>query len=240
MKNTIEISYGNIVKGVFRAVNPVKKRLIKTYCLVHKYINCQALFILQKENYNEEFEFYSKHLDCLNQGAVWADQDFKSINHFFHYEKEKGIYGFSNALNECKKYYNKAKIYCAQGNVRKGMFYLGAACHLVQDSNVPQHINNRFLEKHRGFEVWIIDRVINKNSFPATAGVTQYATLYDFIKNNARKSHNIDKRYSNIEDKEKRYGNIASEILLEAESTTAGLLVKFYNEEISNKEHIVK
>ena len=32
------------------------------------------------------------------------DQDFKSSNHFFSIlVKEKGLYGFSNALLECKK-----------------------------------------------------------------------------------------------------------------------------------------
>ena len=140
MLKKIEKTYGTTVKGAFKIVNPIKKRVIKTHCLVHKFINYQAVEILKKENYNEQYEFYLKYIKSLNEGTVWADQDFKSINHFFHYKKKNGMFGFSNALAECKGYYIKAVNYYNENDIERSMFYLGAACHLVQDSTVPQHV----------------------------------------------------------------------------------------------------
>lgn len=48
---TLEGTYSFIYKNILRAVNPIKKRIIKTECIVHKAINYQALHILRNDGY---------------------------------------------------------------------------------------------------------------------------------------------------------------------------------------------
>lgn len=236
MKNTFEYAYGKLLKGVFIAINPIKKIIIKTYGEAHKFICNEALNILKNEGYTEEFIFYRKYLKSIHEGVAWADQDFKSSNHFYHFEKGTGLFGFSNALVECRKYYNLALGYIDAGDIKLGMFYFGAACHLIQDATVPQHVNNRLLKKHRDFEQWIIRKLAhNLNSFKAKDGLIIYRTLKDYIKENALKSNEIYSKYANITDANERYNKIATEIIMIAQRTTAGIMVKFY-EDINYKK----
>ncbi|WP_027623240.1 phospholipase C [Clostridium lundense] len=236
MSNKIEKTYGSALRGLFHAVNPLKKKFLKTYCTVHKFIIIQALEILKNDGYIEEYEFYKKNIMYINNGITWADQDFKSSNHFYHFSKGKGLYGFSDALMECKKYYNKSLDYLEGNNIETAMFYFGAACHLVQDVTVPQHVNNKLLKSHRRFELWIISKLMSDYSFMATEGVVRYKKLDDYIINNAFLANNTYLKNLSIMDREKRYSNVASAILHEAERTTAGLMVDYY-EIIKKKKH---
>ena len=206
---------------------------------MHKFIVIQALEILKNDGYIEEHEFFKKHVLYVNNGATWADQDFKSSNHFYHFSMGKGLYGFSNALTECKKYYEKSLHYLDEGNVETAMFYFGASCHLIQDVTVPQHVNNKLLKSHRGFELWIISKLMNDYSFMANDGVVRYKKLDDYIINNAFLANNTYLKNIGIRDKEERYSNTASAILKEAERTTAGFMVDYY-EIIKNKEAMNK
>lgn len=236
MSNKIEKTYGSALRGLFHAVNPLKKKFLKTYCTVHKFIIIQALEILRNDGYIEEYEFYKKNIIYINNGVTWADQDFKSSNHFYHFSKGKGLYGFSDALMECKKYYNKSLDYLEEDNTETALFYFGAACHLVQDVTVPQHVNNKLLKSHRGFELWIISKLMSDYSFMANEGVVRYKKLDDYIINNAFLANNTYLKNLSIREREKRYGNVASAILQEAERTTAGLMVDYY-EIIKKKKH---
>jgi phospholipase C len=232
MRKRIEKTYGSTVRGILKVINPVKKKIIKTYCIAHRFINNQAVDILKNEGYREEYEYYKKYIHYLNKGVVWADQDLKSANHFFHYIKEEGLYGFSNALNECMKYYKKALCHIKKDEIEAAMFYLGAACHLVQDASVPQHVSNDLLKQHRRFELWIIDKIVHKGFFTTMSGVIQYDKIEDYVRNNARNAYSVYEKYKNVEKREERFEKIAEEIIINAQSTTAGLLLKFYNKEI--------
>ncbi|WP_050607037.1 zinc dependent phospholipase C family protein [Clostridium niameyense] len=229
MVKAFEKTYGGALKGIFFAVNPLKKRILKTNCTVHKYINMKALDLLKIQGYNEEYEFFKKYIKELNEGVTWADQDFKSSNHFFHVTKGRGLYGFSNALIECTKYSNIAAKSFSLNRTKKGVFYLGAACHLIQDVTVPQHVNNKLLRSHRKFELWIISKLLSDFSFEAKDGIVKYKTIEEFIKNNATMANNTYLKNMNIKNKEQRYYSIASTIIKEAERTTAGFLILFYN-----------
>ncbi|HHZ01901.1 MAG TPA: phospholipase, partial [Tissierellia bacterium] len=154
--STLERTYSFVYKNILKAVNPLKKRIIKTECIVHKAINNQSLHILRNDGYIEVYELMADYIDSINEGAVWADQDLKSSNHFYSPKTKRGLYGNSNAKNECESYYNRAINEFLLGNKKEGMFYLGAACHLVQDVTIPQHANVRLLDNHRSFENWII------------------------------------------------------------------------------------
>ncbi|WP_125153835.1 zinc dependent phospholipase C family protein [Clostridium rectalis] len=228
MKEKLEKTYGSALKGIFHAVNPLKKKFLKTYCTVHKFISIQALEILKNDGYEEEYNFFKNYICYINDGVSWADQDFKSSNHFYHFSKGRGLFGFSNALIECKKYYNRSLEYMNSGNVEKAMFYFGASCHLLQDATVPQHVNNKLLKSHRKFELWIISKLLNDFSFMEIKGVVRYKNLEDYIANNAFFANNTYLNSVSILDKEERYNIVASKILKEAQRTTAGFMIDYY------------
>jgi phospholipase C len=230
MKKHIELTYGRALRGIMFAVNPVKKVIMKTHCTVHKYINIQGVDILKNEGYTEEHEFFIKYIKPFNQGVSWADQDFKSSNHFYHFEKGKGLYGFSDALTECKKYYSKALGYMEAGEPEKSLFYFGAACHLVQDMTVPQHVNNKLLKSHREFELWIIAKLLSDYSFPIDKGIKRFNSLKEYFTHNSNEANNIYNQYEGIVSKEERYGKVATAILREAQMTTAGFMLDFYED----------
>jgi phospholipase C len=230
MKKQLESTYGRALRGLMFAVNPVKKVIMKTHCTVHKYINIQGVGILKNEGYIEEHEFFKKYIKPLNYGVAWADQDFKSSNHFYHYEKGRGLYGFSDALTECKKYCAKALGYMEAGETEKALFYFGASCHLIQDMTVPQHVNNKLLKSHREFELWIIARLLSDYSFPVEKGIKRFNSMKDYFINNSREANSIYHKYENIVSKEERYGKIATDILREAQMTTAGFMLDFYDD----------
>lgn len=227
----IEKHYGKTVRVFMNIANPVKKRIIKTNCYVHKYINERAVDILEEENH-EAFEFFQHYIGWLNFGVYWADQDFKSSNHFFYLHREKGMYGFSNALHECEKQYNIA-IHCAKdGKKERAIFHLGEACHLVQDSTVPHHVMSKLLKEHRPFEQWILKRVNESFYCFNITGVIMKDSVGEYIKANGNFAYDTYIRYGEIENKDDRYEKISSLILERAISSTAGMLLDFYNKYI--------
>ena len=70
----------------------MKKLIVNTECQVHKHINLHALTILKNDNFLEPYYFYRDSLSEIDKGAVWADQDFKSSNHFYNPYKKKVVY----------------------------------------------------------------------------------------------------------------------------------------------------
>ncbi|WP_010239226.1 zinc dependent phospholipase C family protein [Clostridium arbusti] len=230
MERAIEKNYGKALRGVMATVNPIKKLLIKTYCTVHKYINIKAIEIIKHEGNEEIYGFFFKYIKELNDGAMWADQDFKSTNHFYHFSEGKGLYGFSNALTECKKYYKMAVNYSKAGDRSKAMFYFGAACHLVQDTTVPQHVNNNLLKNHRSFEMWILKKVVSGYNFEVGTESKRYESIDKYIKANAVMSNNTYMKFQGVIDVEKRYRSITNVIIVKAEETTAGFMIDFYKE----------
>jgi phospholipase C len=230
LKKKFETTYGKTLKGLMVTVNPIKKRIMKTHCIVHKFINIQSIEILKNEGYNEVNGFYKGHIKELNNGVAWADQDFKSSNHFYHHVKGTGLYGFSNALTEFEKYYKIALKFVEAGDIKQGLFYFGAACHLVQDATVPQHVNNKLLKSHRNFELWIISKLMSDYSFPILNEIIEHEDIKDYIKNNALFANETYITYANIQDKEDRYKKISTLIVQRAQKTTAGLMLNFYND----------
>ena len=236
MKKRFEKGYGKTLRGMFYLVNPVKKRIMETNCIVHKYIDYKAIDILNFDGYKVESLFLKKHIESINEGVKWADQDFKSTNHFYSIVKGRGLFGFSNALTECIKYYNSSINYYDAGDIKKSMFYLGAACHLIQDTTVPQHVNNKLLKEHRKFELWIIGKYMSDKSFIAESGLIKYGTIDEFIRKNAEMANKTYRKYFKICNQDDRYLKIATTILKEAQRTTAGFMLFFFNNIELNKK----
>ncbi len=226
--STLERTYSFVYKNILKAVNPLKKRIIKTECIVHKAINNQSLHILRNDGYIEVYELMADYIDSINEGAVWADQDLKSSNHFYSPKTKRGLYGNSNAKNECESYYNRAINEFLLGNKKEGMFYLGAACHLVQDVTIPQHANVRLLDNHRSFENWIIRMHRRFHKFKVYKGGIYLNSIGKYIELNSREAIRTHEKYSHIENDHARFYKITSVVLVLAQKTTAGVMVKFY------------
>lgn len=230
MNTRTERLFGKTARSLMRVVNPIKKLIIETHCLAHKYINNKCLELILNEGYSDAHRCFSKYIKYINEGVTWADQDFKSSNHFYHFNEKRGLYGFSNALNECKNYYTLTLKYLELGDIPMSMFYFGAACHLLQDATVPHHVNNRLLKNHRQFEVWIIGRIVMGHHFEAKKGIKRYKDIDAYIENNALTANSAYFTFRNIKNRDKRYCEVATVIIQEAQITTAGFMLDFYEE----------
>lgn len=230
MAGRIERTYGKVFKYALFIINPFKKKVIKTECEIHKFINVQALEILKNDRYLDAHYLFSDYIVDLNAGVVWADQDLKSSNHFYSPTKNKGLFGNSNALSLAVDYYKKAKEYWSVHNVNLSMFYLGAAVHLVQDMTVPHHANIRLLDKHRQYENYIKRTYISKPRFAVDRGGYYLEDIEEFIRCNARNAIKIYSRLRDIRNEEKRYYAVTKFTLPLAQKTTAGCLMKFYRD----------
>lgn len=228
LRNMVERSYSNVLRGFFRVTNPIKKQVIKTECKVHKFINNQGIIILKNDGYVKEYNYFKSHIADINEGAVWADQDYKSSNHFFNPDKDRGLFGFSNAHKECFKYYTTALTKYFEGDEKEAMFYLGAACHLIQDVTIPQHVNIKLLKHHRRYEQWVIRAYDKHNEFKVNKDGVYLNAVKDYIYYNSDIALKTHDTYANEEDLEQRFYKTTLVILTTAQKTTAGLMLSFY------------
>lgn len=236
----IERSYSTVLVKLFRLANPIKKKIIKTECEVHKFINNQGLLILKNDGYMSAYNLLSMYINQINAGAVWADQDFKSANHFYNPDKKRGLYGRSNAYREYMLFYTKAINKYYGGKVESAMFYLGAACHLAQDLTVPQHANIRLMNSHRRYEKWVIRAYKKHDLFKVSKGGIYLNSPIEYIDYNSKRAISTYMDYKHEVDTEKRFYDITSIILLIAQKTTAGLMMNFYRDIERMKPFILK
>lgn len=236
MTDLIEQTYGRVFKATLKAVNPVKKLVIKAECKVHKFINNQSIIILKNDGHRDAWVLFSKHIEDLNSGVVWADQDLKSSNHFYNPTSRKGLYGSGDAFKECTSYYTASLTYWNKKDIRKSMFYLGAACHLIQDLTVPQHVNINLLKHHRKYEKWVIRTHSSHDRFKCYDNGIYYSAIKSFIDDNAMTAVNVYSKYKNIRNLEDRFFKITDIILCQAQRSTAGFLNMFYDDVCSMKE----
>lgn len=226
--STIEKSYSFLYRSIVKAVNPLKKKVIKTECIVHKFINNQAIEILKNDGYDDIYNKLSKYIISINEGVVWADQDFKSSNHFYNPNSNKGMYGSSNAKVECISYYKRAIKEYFHGDIETSMFYLGAACHLVQDLTIPQHANIELLHNHRAYENWVIKMHNKQQQFKVKKGGIYLKSIESYIYLNANKALETYKKYSSVKNEHMRFHKTTSIVLIMAQKTTAGLMYNFF------------
>ena len=223
-----ETTYDYILKTVFVVANPFKKQVVKTECDVHKFINIKALRILKNDKFFDEYKLYASYIIDINNGAVWADQDFKSTNHFYHPYKKKGLYGRKNSMDLGVEYYSKAFELWRRGEYNRSLFYLGAALHIIQDMTIPQHANIRLLDNHRQYETYVKRTYQMMDEFQVDRGAYILDSIEDYIKFNARVAIKIHKRFKDIDDDQERFYRITRCTLPLAKRTTAGAMVMFY------------
>ncbi len=225
----IERAYGKTFKTILWVVNPLKKVFKKTLCEVHVFINEQAVEILKNDGFHEAYEFYTLNKGCLNDGAVWADQDFKSREHFYNPYTHRGLYGCKSSKQRFQKYYGCALVHWDCGDKDKAMFYLGAAVHLVQDSTIPQHGSVKLLKSHRKFEQWVHKVHDDFLHYSVSKGGIYYDNPNAYIEANSREAIAAHKKYSLIKKPAEKFFKIANRTFPLAQQTTAGCLMNFYN-----------
>jgi phospholipase C len=225
-----ETTYRHILNTALGIANPVKKRIIRTECEVHRIINIQALGILKNDGHAEQHIFFSSYISDIGRGTVWADQDFKSSNHFYNPYRKKGLYGRKNAMDLGVDYYHRAIKLWNEGKFNQALFYLGAALHIVQDMTIPQHANIRLLDSHRQYETFVKRTYQNVADFQVERGAYLLDTIEEYIRFNARIALKVHKRFKRIADDEQRYYLVTKCALPLAKKTTAGAMVMFYRD----------
>lgn len=227
-------TYGRALQFVFAVANPFKKRVITTECEVHKFLNLQALNILKKDKHFTQYAFFKQYIQDINEGAVWADQDFKSSNHFYNPYTGKGMYGRSSAKDLAESYYNKSIDLLKKEEIDDAMFYLGAIAHLIQDMAVPQHANVRLLDNHRQYENYVIKTYQNVHDYRDLNGAYKLKSLENYFRFNARVALKVHKHYRHIKKDDERFDKITRCVIPLAERTTAGFMLSFYEKAIED------
>lgn len=137
-------------------------------CLTHRFCNDQALAILKEQKPREVSALLESGLPSLQTGVVWADLEFKNINHFFNPLTQKGLWRFSPARYIFAIYLSKASRLAKKEDLSEAFFYLGAAAHLLQDMSVPHHVCGHLFNGHKRFENWVQTH-LKEFSFPVPA-----------------------------------------------------------------------
>lgn len=231
MKKKIENAYATALSSTFKVVNPIKKSIIKTTCEVHLYIQENSMDILLKEGYKKEYKLFKEYLPQINQGLIWADQDFKSYHHFYNPKEGKGKYGYDdNAMTVATSYYNKALEYYMINNYERSMFFFGAACHIIQDLTIPQHAKGRLLDNHRQFEVYVKSNYKKIKRFKSHEKPVVLNSIKEYADHNSMQALSIDYMYKNITDINTRFYLTAVKCLTLSQKTTAGCMIMFFED----------
>jgi phospholipase C len=127
----------------------------------------QAYIMLKKDGKEDIARLFETYHSTLTKGLYWADRGWKNVNHFYSHPDKQGIISWPGATAECQYYFNKA-FTLFPTNVTKGMFFLGAGLHIVQDMCVPHHSLGIVFDGHKEFETWATQ---NWDKFPAANGM---------------------------------------------------------------------
>jgi len=126
--------------------------------LTHEFCNCQALAILKNDGFARQAAFLSAYAFELNSGGYWADKGWKNAHHYFEPGSGKGLWHFSNAVDNFKLYYQLALKFAKRCDSKNAVFFLGAAAHLLQDLCVPHHVRIKLFHGHKPYEAWVQER----------------------------------------------------------------------------------
>lgn len=225
----IETIYNKVLSGLFILANPLKKSVKKTECKVHISINFHALSTLFTERDIKEYNLFNTYIDSINKGAVWADQDFKSSNHFYNPYKKRGLFGRRSAMDLGIDYYRKA-INLWPKNRRRSMFYLGAAAHIIQDMTVPQHANIKLLDDHHQYESFVKKNYRHSINYDKDLRPYFLDSISDYIRFNSRMALKIYREFKDIKEDEERFTRITRCIIPLSIRTTSGLFLLYYKE----------
>ena len=224
MKTT---SMESCIHMMLAAVSPLQKVLDKPG-FTHEVCNRQALIILKNDGLEKYAELLAPFEVDLNLGVYWADKDWKNINHYFEPSTRRGLWNFNNAVDTFEMYYQHSLQYLRQYDIKKSIFYLGAAAHLLQDLCVPHHARAKLLNGHKAYELWAQSRchdyavtrdgLYREGEAPALLSIKNAEISADFFD------------WVCYEGDEIFYDKVTSKLLPLAQRSTAGLFLNYGQE----------
>lgn len=119
----------------------------------HVFCLDQAYTVLEQDGKQDVRTFFQPYHAWLRKGLFWADRGWKNIRHFYADPAKPNALSWPGASAEAQYYYNQAFTHFSQ-DVLQGMFYLGAALHIIQDMCVPHHSKGVIFDGHQEFEKW--------------------------------------------------------------------------------------
>ena len=143
---------GKMAKMLLAPVGPLQY-LLNTPGVAHIYSLEDAYRILEGDSKQKVADFFQRYTVYLEKGLLWADRGWKNVCHYYSRPGKQGGVRWPGAAAECQYYYNKA-IFLSYKDILKGMFFVGAALHLVQDMCVPHHSLGSVFDGHQEFEKW--------------------------------------------------------------------------------------
>lgn len=217
-------SYISAAKVILAAAGPAQ-RLLQNPVVTHFMINRQARVILFKDGYKKYADIVDEFLDYLDQGVSWADENFKNMSHFYNPRTLKGLFGWTDAANECNMFWNKAINHWKTVDCDKAFFYIGAAVHLIQDLCVPHHAMGMIFDGHHEYESWAGE---NRETYRIERG-GEYGlgdTPGEWVRKNASiaaRHYHLVRAGATLDN----YHKATSILLTRAQTSTAGFLHYF-------------
>ncbi|MGC9316796.1 MAG: family 16 glycoside hydrolase [Armatimonadota bacterium] len=145
---------------------------------------------------------------------------------------------YPSAASLCQQKYDlgqqafrQGKCEFQRGSLGTALFYLGWACHLVQDLGVPNHTHDSYLSNHQEYE----DFADGKGGQPAlhatSGGIYSFGMrAYDYASGCAKIGHQPN-LFATVKGGDRsQWTSVLQTSLPAAERYTAGLIAKFMNE----------
>lgn len=236
MKKILEHYYGRSFRRILKIVNPIKKLFIDTDCEVHVFNNYHAVELLKKHDYKKEYRFFKRYLKDIDRGSVWADQDFKSVTHFYNPHMKRGLFGHLNSLDNTKEYYEKALRLWEIGDKQESMFYLGACVHIIQDLTISQHVKIRLLDSHRQYENYVKYTHDLVKEYIAEQGPIRLQSPEAYVEYNAKQALRIEGWVKKIPNIKHQFYHKTLYTLPLAQRTTAGCFLLFMEEHVVSQK----
>ena len=133
-----------------------------------------------------------------------------------------------NALTLAIKYYKYSTAYFYENEINQSMFYLGAACHLVQDTTVPQHATGDLLNNHMQFENYVKANYLKIKRFRTYSEPILFNSVEEYIRFNSYNAIKNQRMYSHVQNLRSRFYLIAEKALEFSQRTTAGILILYF------------
>lgn len=189
----------------------------------HDYFLRQAYEVLTIDGKDDVRTFFQPYHSWIRKGLFWADRGWKNVCHFYANPEKTGSTHWPGATAEAQYYYNHALSYFSQ-DVFKGMFYLGASLHIIQDMTEPHHALGSVFDGHQEFEKWMTqnwkDYSINQGGL-----YLDFTHPSQWVEYNA---HHSEPYYPLVSTQakcnEQTYKNAAEDIVPLTIQTTAGYL----------------
>ncbi|MEG6615622.1 zinc dependent phospholipase C family protein [Peptococcaceae bacterium 1198_IL3148] len=216
----------NACKALLSVAAPIQRIIDHIPGDTHTFINKQAIIILYNDGHKKLSRYFHNQLGFINEGVVWADKGWKNFSHYFDPYKNKGIWPWPDAKNECNYHFKRAVHYWQQGVINKSMFYLGAAVHLVQDMCVPHHARGIPFKGHSRYEKWVQNHYLKYTVNKCGCYDISNDSVNNWIDNNAKLAWGLYPQVTGSVS-ENAYHQITTITLSQAQKTTAGFLLFF-------------